>query len=150
MVLWRGMCPARPGLHYATDIHIPTYRQPSEEFEVQYMDTLKIHAHTISLQKQVGCFNIRLVTMVADKLKSSGYDRFALVWKTIYLGQLTQQLPSSSYNHNILTPTVHQQPSEHQFCEGVITNALQSCRKEPSCNQMRIKDVRRVFSVLWL
>ena len=108
------------------------------------MDTLKIHAHTISLQKQVGCFNIRLVTMVADKLKSSGYDTFALVWKTIYLRQLTQQLPSSSYNHNILTPTVH------QLCEGVITNALQSCRKEPSCNQMRIKDVRRVFSVSWL
>ena len=35
--------------------------------------------YTISLKKQVGCFNHRVVTTVADKLKRPGYERFALV-----------------------------------------------------------------------
>ena len=34
-----------------------------------------------ALQKQVGCFNLRVVTMVADEQRYSGYDRFPCVWK---------------------------------------------------------------------
>ena len=55
------------------------------------------------LKKQVGCFNHRVVTTVADKLKRSGYDRFALVLETNCIRQPNRQLPSSSYNHNTLT-----------------------------------------------
>ena len=59
----------------------------------------------ISLQKQVGSFNHRGVTLVADKLET---ERFTLVWKTNWIRQPKKQLPSFSY-----ITTVQWQPSEH-------------------------------------
>ena len=64
------------------------------------------YTHSISLitgrtlKKQVSCFNHRVVTTVADKLKR---QRFALVLETNCIRQPNRQLPSSSYNHNTLT-----------------------------------------------
>ena len=69
----------------------------------------------ISLKKQVGCFNYRVVT--TDR----GYERFALVLETNCVRQPSMQLPSSSYNHNSYTN------SPQNIYEEVITNALQSC-----------------------
>ena len=37
-------------------------------------------SYSNTLQKQVGCFSHRVVTLVADKLET---ERFTLVWKTI-------------------------------------------------------------------
>ena len=54
-----------------------------------------------TLNKHVGCFNHRVVTKVADKLRDSGYERFAI--ETNCIRQPNRQLPSSSYNHNTLT-----------------------------------------------
>ena len=59
-----------------------------------------------SLQKQGGCFNHGVVTLVADKLDC--------------IRQHERLLPSSSFNHN--TPT-----TLRTSVKGVITNALQSC-----------------------
>ena len=44
------------------------------------------------------------------------------------------QLLSSSYNHSTLAD------NPQNSCEQVITNALQSCSKELSCNQMKAGD----------
>ena len=49
--------------------------------------------HTPAVQKQVGCFNHRVVTLVADKLET---ERFTLVWKTKWIRQPKKQLPSFS------------------------------------------------------
>ena len=45
------------------------------------------------LQKQVGCFNHRVVTLVADKLET---ERFTLVWKTNWIRQPKRKLPNCS------------------------------------------------------
>ena len=61
------------------------------------------HKH-FSLQKQVVCFNHRVVTMVADKLKGQWLWEGCFGWlKTYLIRQPNRQLPSSSYNHNTLT-----------------------------------------------
>ena len=39
----------------------------------------RMHVRMHALQKQIGCFNHRVVTLVAVKLKDSGYERFTLV-----------------------------------------------------------------------
>ena len=43
-----------------------------------------VHSRVSSLQKQVGCFNLGVVTLVADKLET---ERFTLVWKTHWIRQ---------------------------------------------------------------
>ena len=53
----------------------------------------------ISLQKKIGCFNHRVVTMVVDKLKRQWFN-FGNRIK-----QPEKQLSNSSYNHN--TQTIH-------------------------------------------
>ena len=58
--------------------------------------------HASCTAKQVGCFNHRVVTMVADKLQRQW---FALVLETNCIRQPKGQLPSSPYNHNTLTTT---------------------------------------------
>ena len=56
------------------------------------------------LQKQLGCFNNRVVTLVADIWRDSGYDRLdALVLKTNCIRQPKMHLPGLSYNQNTLT-----------------------------------------------
>ena len=93
-----------------------------------------------ALQKQVGCFNHRVVTMVADKLKRMWLDeRFAL---EIRIKQPKGQLPSSSYNHNTLkTLRTSLIPSSgYKFL-----TATMKC----ICNDF-FTDVLRAVSVLWL
>ena len=46
----------------------------------------------VPLQKQIGCFNHRMVTLVADKLET---ERFTLVCKGNWIRQPKNQLPSS-------------------------------------------------------
>ena len=77
-----------------------------------------------TLQKQVGCFNYRVVTLVVYKLERQ--------WgvKINCMRQPERQLPNSSYNHN----TLNLADNPQNICEGVITNALQSCYKELSCS----------------
>ena len=53
-----------------------------------------VHSRVSSLQKQVGCFNHRVVTLVADKLET---ERCTMVWKTNWIRQPKKQLPSFSY-----------------------------------------------------
>jgi len=62
-------------------------------------------SHVLQLQKQAACFNYnhRVVTLVADNWRDSGYVRFALVLKTNWIRYSKKKLPSSSYNHNTLT-----------------------------------------------
>ena len=50
-----------------------------------------------TLQKQVGCFNHRVVTLVADKLETERLFTLVLVWKTNWIRQPKKQLPSFSY-----------------------------------------------------
>ena len=71
----------------------------------QWKETCEIMLYNqlATLKKQVGCFNHRVVTTVADKLKRPGYERFALVLENNCIRQPNRQLPSSSYNHNTLT-----------------------------------------------
>ena len=59
--------------------------------------------HT-SLQKQGGCFNHRVVTMVTDKLERHCMVMrgLLLALETNYIRQPKEQLPGSSYNHNTL------------------------------------------------
>ena len=76
-----------------------------------------------TLQKQVGCFNHRVVTMVADKLERQW------LWEvhSWYLKLIAQGNPIGSYPVH-LTTTIHWQCSEHLW--GVVTNVLHSCSKE--------------------
>ena len=72
-----------------------------------------------SLQKQVGCFNHRVVTLVADYWRDSGDERFALVLMTTVLmttgnciRQPKTQLPSSSHNSlTTLRTSVRESPA---------------------------------------
>ena len=57
----------------------------------------------LTLQKQVGCFNHRVVTLVAENWRDSGYESFTLVLKSNCIRQPKMPLSSSSYNHNTLT-----------------------------------------------
>ena len=75
------------------------------------------------LQKQVGCLTTEWSPWLHTSWKDIGYERSTLVWKTISIRQPERLLSSSSYNHNSLTIL-------WASCEGVITNALQSCSKE--------------------
>ena len=54
-----------------------------------------------TLQKQVGCFNHRVVTLIADKLET---ERFTLVWKTNWI-KATQEVTAQFllYNHSTVT-----------------------------------------------
>ena len=61
---------------------------------VAFYNNLDRKVSMIALQKQVGCFNHRVVTMVADKLET---ERFTLVWETNWIRQPKKQLPSFSY-----------------------------------------------------
>ena len=57
--------------------------------------------------------------MVADKLKRQCMGSLLVSDESNCIRQPNRQLPSSSYNHDI----------PQNICEGVITNALQSCSK---------------------
>ena len=77
----------------------------------------------------------KLVVLTTERLpwlqtnwRDCNYERFALVLKTNCIRQPKGRLPSSSYNHNTCTD------NPQNICEGVITNALQSCIKELSCS----------------
>ena len=59
-----------------------------------------------TLQKQVSCFNHRVVTMVTDKLRRLVMRSSLLVLNTNCIRQPRRQLPSSSYNHNALTTLI--------------------------------------------
>ena len=65
------------------------------------MGVLAVHQELHTLQKQVGCFNHKV--WLQTSWRDGGYERFALVWKSNCIRQPKIQLPSSSYNHNILT-----------------------------------------------
>ena len=74
-----------------------------------------------TLQKQVGFYNNKMVTLVAIQMshqlvclhdqnvcthtswRDSGYEKFTLVWKTNCIRQPKRQLSSSSYNHSSYT-----------------------------------------------
>ena len=96
--------------------------------------------------KQVGCFNHRVVTWLQTNLTVVMRSSL-LVLKTNYIRQPKRQLPSSSYQ-----PQYTDNPQN--ICEGVFTNAIESCSKELPCSQCVSKwfltDVLKVVSVLWL
>ena len=58
------------------------------------------HCMYITLQKQVDCFNHRVVTLVADKLERQWLWEVCFGIKTNCKRQPKGQLPSSSYNHD--------------------------------------------------
>ena len=91
-----------------------------------------------SLQKQVGYFNHRVVTLVADKLER----QWLWVLKTNYIWQHKRQLPSSSYNHNTLN-----------ICEGTICSLLQlwsAIAITPSQMFWGLSVCLCTFKLLWL
>ena len=57
---------------------------------------LRCSAHAcMTLQKQIGCFNHRVVTLVADKPKRR------TIYFADYIRQLERKLPTLSYNQNL-------------------------------------------------
>ena len=72
------------------------------------------------MQKQVSCFNYRVVTMLAYKL-----DRqwFCLVWKTSCIWQPERLLPSSSYNLTTLRTSVKESSQMHIKVVVLLINA---------------------------
>ena len=83
-------------------------------------------SHTLQLQRQAGCFNYnpRVVTLVAKNWRDSGYVRFVQVLKTKLIQKEAAQF--------LLQPQYTD--SFQNICEGVITNAFQSCSKELPCS----------------
>ena len=63
-------------------------KQLYKRLPVDLFNHILLITYCISLQKQVGCFN--------HKVRDSGYERFALVWKSNCIRQPKMQLPSSS------------------------------------------------------
>ena len=127
---------SQPATKVCREMWVWSIASPTDQSYSSYHAYTSLSMH-ISLQKQVGCFNHRVVTMVADKLKRHWLRGLLLVFKPKCIKQPNKQLPSSSYKHN--TPTT-----------------LRIYVKESL--QMHFKvypgegstDVMRVFSVLWL
>ena len=85
----------------------------------------------ISLQKQVGCSHSGYHAWLQTSWRDCGYVRYGRLFAW---GNPIGSCPIH------LTTTVHALTTLWilNICEGVVTNALQSCSKEPSCNQMRM------------
>ena len=76
-------------------------------------------------KKKVGCFNLRMVTLVADKLERQ--------WlREVYFGMEDWRFTQDAAAHFLLQPQYTNNPQN--ICEWVITNALQSCGKDLSCS----------------
>ena len=69
-----------------------------------------INHYTCTLQKQIGCFNHRVVTLVAS-WRDSGYERFTVIGRLIALCNPRGSQPSSFYNHSTPTTLVREPPA---------------------------------------
>ena len=98
--------------------------------------SMQIDLPIISLQKQVGCFNDRVVPWLQTNWRDSGYERFALVLRLIAKGTAAQFIIQPQYTEN---PIFVVPSPGYKF----LTATLKCI-----CNDS-FTDVLRVVSVLW-